>query len=91
MRATRESSLRNDRSRSVTSLFLGKQMKSMLLPAIAVAVLLSACGKEPTLPLKAPVQAAPAVAPVAEPTKEDKEKAMEAAKAAAKAAGGKGE
>ena len=73
---------------SVTSLS-EKQMKSLLLSAAVITVMLSACGKEtvPSTqpPAKSSSQAAPA-APAGEMTKEDKEKAMEAAKAAAKSA-----
>ena len=68
-------------------------MKSLFLPAAVVAVILSACGKEPAPPSKPPAepsfQAAPA--PGGTPTMEEKQKAMDDAKAAAKAGARKGE
>jgi hypothetical protein len=73
---------------SVTSLS-EKQMKSLLLSAAVMTVILSACGRETAPPAQPPAksssQAAPG-APASEMTKEDKEKAMEEAKAAAKSA-----
>ena len=70
-------------------------MKSLLLSAAVVTVILSACGKEPAPPAQSPAMpssqvAPPPAAPAGEMTKEDKEKAMDAAKAAAKSVG-KGE
>jgi hypothetical protein len=75
---------------SITSLS-EKHMKSLLLSAAVMTMILSACGKEtaPSAqpPAKSSSEAAPApAAPAGEMTKEDKEKAMEAAKAAAKSA-----
>jgi len=68
-------------------------MKSLLLSALAVTVILSACDKKPSAPIKPNVQPSSqstpvSTVPIGEVSKEDKEKAMEAARAAAKAAGG---
>ena len=67
-------------------------MKSLLLSAAVMTVILSACGKEAVPPAQPPAQpsfqSAPvSTVPIGGMTKEDKEKAMEAAKAVAKSAG----
>ena len=69
-------------------------MKSLLLSALAMTVILSACDKKPSAPIKPTVQPSPQSAPVStvpigEVSKEDKEKGMEAARAVAKAVGSK--
>ncbi len=75
--------------------FEEKHIEFLLLSAVVMTIILSACGKEPApssqFPAQASPQAAPAVAKttetVGEPSKEEKQKTMEAAKAAAKSAG----
>ena len=67
-------------------------MKTLLLFAAAITVILSACSKEPAptaqpIPQPSPQAVPGPVAPVGELTTQDKEKALEAAKAAAQAAG----
>ena len=69
-------------------------MKSLLLSAAVMTVLLTACDKKPSAPMKPTVQPSSQSAPVSslpigEVSKEDKEKALEAAKAVAKSAASK--